>query len=72
MKDVERFKDDPLFYTPREVQLILRVSRGYIYKLIETKGFPKPVHMSARCRRFPAKAVDEWVAQNLRNCGEAA
>ena len=48
------------FFTPAEVQRILKCSRGYVYKMIERKGFPKPIYFSPRCRRWDADKVDAW------------
>ena len=48
------------FYTPIEVKNKLKCSRGYIYTLIKKKGFPKPIHLSTRCRRWNADEVDQW------------
>ena len=50
----------PRFFTPVEVQSILKCSRGYIYKLIKHNGFPPPIHFSPRCRRWDADKVDQW------------
>ena len=60
----------PRFYTPCDVKNILKCSRGYIYKLIKHKGFPKPIYLSPRCRRWKADDVDSWCAERCRCKGE--
>ena len=52
----------PRFYTPADILNILRCSRGYVYKLIQRKNFPKPIYLSPRCRRWDADKVDAWCA----------
>ena len=51
----------PRFYTPAQIQDLLHCSRGYVYTLIKRNGFPKPIHLSQRCRRWNADDVDAWM-----------
>lgn len=37
------------------------VSRPQVYKLMKTADFPRPVHLSARGRAWPADELDEWI-----------
>lgn len=57
--------EDVRWYTPREVENLVKCSRRYIYDLMAKHNFPQPVYLSKRCRRWDAKLVDQWIEERL-------
>ncbi len=58
----------------RHLMARLRVSRSTIYRLIATKGFPKPIQLGTGSVAWVSDEIDAWIRQQIehRNCKEAA
>ena len=45
----------------RDVMERTRISRSYIYRLIQQDEFPKPLKISVRGRRWRLDEIQEWI-----------
>jgi excisionase family DNA binding protein len=55
--------DAPAFYSPADVQRLLRVSASTVTRLMRSGALPTV--KIGRCRRVPARALGAYVAQLL-------
>ena len=56
----------PIFYTPKEVIVLLGVSPQTLWRLRKKHGFPAPLHIcSKRATRYPKDLVDKWIQDRI-------
>lgn len=58
----------------RPLMVRMGLSRSTIYRLIATKGFPKPIQLGAASVAWVSDEIDAWIRQQIehRNGKEAA
>lgn len=50
----------------REVERLLRLSKGTIYRLIGKAAFPRPIKLGPRAVGWRSDEIDEWLAGRER------
>jgi len=51
----------------RHLMVRMCVSRSTIYRLISTKGFPKPIQLGAVSVAWVSCEIDDWIHQQIEN-----
>ena len=55
----------------REVMRKIGCSRPQVYRLMHTRGFPRPVHLSRRGRAWRSDEIDAWIEARSAERGDA-
>ena len=62
--------NEKLVLRPREVCHALGISKATLWRLVKMGKSPKPIRLGLRAVGWPAKDVEQWVA-NAENAGGA-
>ena len=51
----------------KEVCEVVGCSRGHVYVMMKTCGFPRPIELSARSRAWRMDAIEAWIESPFRD-----
>ena len=63
---------EQILITREQVETLTSFSRSFIYKLMSTGDFPRPVKVAAHSVRWRRKEVIDWIENRQRSTGAAA